>query len=141
MWQSLNTFQVALTKNSKEDQTETKQQKVSEHKPLETKPLETKPLETKQQKVGEPKQLKTPKQIELQTEIKPTRRDIFIRRRPSLLMKPIPTEAKELKNKPIITKDIIKSAQTKESTESSKDERSNKFLSQLFRKRSRTVLN
>ena len=136
MWQSLNTFQVALTKNSKEDQTETKQQKVSEPKPL-----ETKPLETKQQKVGEPKQLKTPKQIELQTEIKPTRRDIFNRRRPSLIMKPIPTEAKELKNKPIITKDIIKSAQTKESTESSKDERSNKFLSQLFRKRSRTVLN
>ena len=136
MWQSLNTFQVALTKNSKEDQTETKQQKVSEPKPL-----ETKPLETKQQKVGEPKQLKTPKQIELQTEIKPTRRDIFNRRRPSLLMKPIPTEAKELKNKPIITKDIIKSAQTKESTESFKDERSNKFLSQLFRKRSRTVLN
>ena len=131
MWQSLNKFQVALTKNSKEDQTETKQQKVSEPKPL----------ETKQQKVSEPKQLKTPKQIELQTEIKPTRRDIFNRRRPSLLMKPIPTEAKELKNKPIITKDIIKSAQTKESTESSKDERSNKFLSQLFRKRRRTVLN
>lgn len=84
--------------------------------------------------------METPEQIKLVTEIKPTRKDIFKRRRPSLLMKPIPTEAKELKNTPIFTKNIIKS-QTKESTESSKDERSNNFLNQLFRKRSRAFSN
>ena len=108
---SILNFQVAPSKNLKEAQTETKQEKASE-----------------------PKQVETP-------EIKATRKDIFKRRRPSLLMKPIPTEAKELKNTPIFTKNIIKSAQTKESTESSKDERSNNFLNQLFRKRSRAVSN